>query len=333
MPIRVSHIVNFSGGKDSAATVELAIQHGEPFRLVMADTGHEAPITIDHAHRVGERFQRETGSNSGLEIVRADFTDRIRAKREYVREQWPKKGVPADVIERALAALHPTGNPYLDLCIWKGRFPSSRAQFCTQELKAEPIWRQVIEPALHTSPVVQWLGVRRDESANRANALMFHKVRTPGLHPMVVFRPIIHWTAANVFSYLRARGAPINPLYRQGMGRVGCFPCIHATKHELRQISLRFPEAFERLEEWEAMVAEASKRGAATFFASDKTPEGAAMARAGITGERGGPQYPRATAVAKWAETDKGGRQLNWLQRAEDEDAAGVCSSQYGLCE
>jgi hypothetical protein len=41
--------------------------------------------------------------------------------------------------ERAAEALRPSGNPFLDLCLWKGRFPSRMTQFCTQFLKTEPL--------------------------------------------------------------------------------------------------------------------------------------------------------------------------------------------------
>ncbi|MDS9468187.1 phosphoadenosine phosphosulfate reductase family protein [Paracoccus sp. MBLB3053] len=321
-----NHIVNISGGKDSTATYLLALERGVPFRAVMADTGNEHPDTIAYALSLGER----TGGPT-VEMFKADFTERMAKKRAFVAAKWPEHGVPADVIERALAVLHPTGIPFLDLCMWKGRFPSRRAQFCTEFLKSEVIGSQVIEPARCAGPVIQWLGVRRAESLARRNSPMWQTVRTPGLHIMRFYRPLIHWSAGNVFSYAAACGLEPNPLYLQGMSRVGCFPCINASKPELRAIATRFPEAFDRIAEWEAICAEASKRGAATFFAGDTTPEGASMARSGVTGHRGGEQYPRAHAVAEWARTDRGGKQFSWII---DQEVDGLsCSSHYGLCE
>ncbi|MCA0422089.1 MAG: hypothetical protein LCH61_01985, partial [Proteobacteria bacterium] len=130
-----------------------------------------------------------------------------------------------------------------------------------------------------------------------------------------------------------------NPLYLQGMGRVGCFPCINAAKDEIRAISLRFPEAIDRIEEWEAICAAASKRGVGTFFAADVTPEGAALGRMikaiPDPEERrrasAAAPWPNARAVAEWARTDRGGKQFNWLMDTEDDGLS--CSSQYGLCE
>jgi len=355
---RAQHIVNLSGGKDSQACALLAAQRGRPFRLVMADTGHEHPATIDHAHYVAEFV------GAPLEIVRMDFTDRIAAKREFVALEWPKAGVPAERVERALEVLRPTGIPFLDLCIWKGRFPSRLAQFCTEFLKARAVEEQVIAPSLQCGHVVQWLGVRRDESQNRRHAQMFQRVRRAEPHGMLFFRPLIHWTAANVFRFSEAMGAKHNPLYMQGMGRVGCFPCINENKEGLRQIDRRFPEVKEALCEWEVLVADASKRGAATFFAADVTPEGAALARevkrladwrlrtdhrelleTGMEKERdrllqklradlsAAAPWPTVDDVFAWSRTDRGGRQFNMLKRAFEADEGLSCSSQYGLCE
>ncbi|MGA0615920.1 phosphoadenosine phosphosulfate reductase family protein [Paracoccus sp. KR1-242] len=328
------HIVNVSGGKDSTATYLLALDSGRSFRAVMADTGNEHPDTIEYAARLGER----TGGPQ-VEIYRADFTERMAKKRAFVAAKWPEMDIPAATVERAIAALQPTGIPFLDLCLWKGRFPSRRAQFCTEFLKSDVIGTQVIDPARRAGPVVQWLGVRRAESIARRNSPMWQTVRTPGLHTMRFYRPLIHWSAQNVFSYAAARGLDPNPLYLQGMGRVGCFPCINASKAELRAIATRFPEAFDRIAEWEAICAEASKRGAGTFFAADVTPEGAALAkrisriedREARNAASAAAPWPNARKVAEWARTDRGGKQFNWIIDQADDGLS--CSSQYGLCE
>lgn len=330
------HIVNISGGKDSAACYLLALQRGRPFRAVMADTGNEHPVTIEYAERLAER----TGGPK-VEVFRADFSDRMARKRAYIAEHWPAEGVPQDLVDRAIAAIQPTGIPFLDLCLWKGRFPSRRAQFCTEFLKSDVIMTQVIDPARQAGPVVQWLGLRRAESLARRNAPMWQVVRTPGQHPMRFYRPLIHWSAGNVFSFAAAHGLDPNPLYLQGMGRVGCFPCINASKGEIRAIALRFPEAIERIAEWEAICAEASKRGCGTFFAADVTPEGARLAaqisrikdREARAAASAAAPWPNARQVAEWSRTDRGGRQFNLLDAAFAEDEALSCSSQYGLCE
>lgn len=328
--MKTTHIVNISGGKDSAACYLLALERGRPFRAVMADTGNENEAATEWVARLHER----TGGPQ-VEVFRADFSRQIDQKRRFVSSKWREQGVPEATIARALAVLVPTGNPFLDLCIWKGRFPSRRAQFCTEWLKRDVMDRQVVAPALtEAGRVVQWIGVRRDESLNRANTPMFRRYSTADGR-VLMYSPLIHWRAEACFAIAARHGLPPNPLYQQGMSRVGCFPCINASKAELAQIGRRYPEVIERLAEWEAIVADAAKRGAATFFASDVTPEGAAMGKAakaaGLSSEASAAlPWPRAAEVFEWAKTTRGGRQYDLLGHAEDGLS---CSSQYGLCE
>ncbi|MGE2624599.1 phosphoadenosine phosphosulfate reductase family protein, partial [Escherichia coli] len=67
--------------------------------------------------------------------VKADFSRQIEGKRRFIAEKWPVSLVeecgmsPEEAAERihhALEVLKPTGNPFLDLCMWKGRFPSTK---------------------------------------------------------------------------------------------------------------------------------------------------------------------------------------------------------------
>ena len=154
----------------------------------------------------------------------------------------------------------------------------------------------MIEPLLETpglQALVSWQGVRADESRNRRDLPEFDvEMGTwePKPQGHLILRPIIDWTVDQVFEMHRRHGVKPNPLYKMGMGRVGCMPCIHARKSELRSIASRAPEAFDRLLKWEAAVAAVSKRGAATFFSAGKTP-GTAATRSNIT------------AIKEWALT------------------------------
>lgn len=252
------HIVSVSGGKDSTATYLLAMESGRPFRAVFADTGNEHEWTYDYVRTL----HLKTGGPQ-VEEVRADFTVDFARKREYVLNKWPGKGVPDDVVQRAAKVLEKTsGNPYLDLCMWKGRFPSRMAQFCTEELKTMPIIDQVILPAMRNGPVLQWLGIRADESANRAKQPRFNR-HDSGSY---LWRPIFAWTVSDVWAMHEKHGLKRNPLYLNGMGRVGCMPCINCNAGEFAAISSRFPEHLKRIEEWQHLVGQASKRGRSTFF-------------------------------------------------------------------
>lgn len=211
---RPQHIVNISGGKDSASCYMLAMMRGRPFRAVTADTGHENELTYEWISKLSER----TGGPK-VEIVKSDFSKQIARKRELVQTKWVEQGVPDEIIRGALDVLHPTGNPFIDLCIWKGRFPSRMAQFCTEWLKAEPIKLQVFDPARSIGPVVSWQGERRNESANRAKLPRMSRIKEPGLSDLLIFRPILHWSAQNAFELHKHFGLDPNPLYRMGMRR------------------------------------------------------------------------------------------------------------------
>ena len=322
--MRAVHVVNISGGKDSTACYLLAIERGRPFRAVMADTGHEHPITMEFVQRLPER----TGGPE-IEIIKADFTRQMEVRRRNLPRVWGKAGVPQERIDQAIALMHPTGNPFLDLCVLKGRFPSSQRRFCTEELKSLPL-EQWQAPILDAGNIVRWQGERRAESLRRSQLPMFHRVRwTAPRRTVLIYRPLIHWQAEDCFALHARHGLDPNPLYREGMRRVGCFPCIDSGKAELSAIARRFPEAVDKLMEWERIVGEVSKRGAGTFFAGDTTPEGRAMSAAGIKGGVNG-QYPSAREVFRWAGTTRGGRQFDLLAALDDGLS---CSSQYGLCE
>ena len=309
----IQHIVNFSGGKDSTAVYLRAMELGRPFRAIFCDTGHEHPMTIEFVEQIHER----TGGPK-VEVIRADFTKDFARKRAYLLEHWPVAGVPADRVERAAALLEtPTGIPFLDLCVMKGRFPSTKARFCTEELKVLPLLSQVVAPALRAGPVLRWVGVRADESGYRAKLPALERADGRGHW---IWRPILRWTAGDVFAFHRKHGLEPNPLYKLGMGRVGCMPCIMARKGELAEIARRWPEEFERVAEWERIAAETSRWGKATLFAADKTPYG----------PTGDGHYPGIHDVAEWARTSRGGRQHDMFTDLEEVPA---CSSVYGLCE
>lgn len=127
------HILSISGGKDSTALWILAkIERDLDVTPVFADTGHEHPETyayLDYLETVLGPITR----------VQADFSRLFERRRKFIAEKWTESGVTHEHVAQVLALLRPTGNPFLDLCMLKGRFPSTKARFCSQELKHAPI--------------------------------------------------------------------------------------------------------------------------------------------------------------------------------------------------
>jgi len=314
----VIHCVSVSTGKDSGATacVALETQPRESLRFIACDTGNEH----ENFHPYLGYMERHLDIK--IDVLRADLSGEVIRFREYVREHWPLKGVPEADCERAIRALVPTGNPFLDLCLWKGRFPSRRAQFCTDFLKTRPSveYQLGLIESGQCEAVWSWQGVRIDESEAR-------RTRLQGTGACVVsfqeqgggiwnYRPILRWKAEDCFEAHRLVGLEPNSLYRQGMTRVGCMPCINASKDEVLEISKRFPGHIDRIEYWESRVADASKRQEASFFPDPN--------RDAHLNKRGIRNY------VEWAKTGRGGHTTDWIRITEEPKA---CESAYGLCE
>jgi phosphoadenosine phosphosulfate reductase len=70
-------------------------------------------------------------------------------------------------------------------------------------------------------------GLRRDESPTRANTPVV------GFDPKrgkVKVNPIAAWSQSDVDSYISRWNVPVNELFKQGYGSIGCWPCTRRTK-------------------------------------------------------------------------------------------------------
>ena len=70
-------------------------------------------------------------------------------------------------------------------------------------------------------------GLRRDESPTRANTPVVHFEAARG---KVKVNPLAAWTQQDVDAYISRWNVPVNPLFSQGYGSVGCWPCTRRTK-------------------------------------------------------------------------------------------------------
>lgn len=317
--LKTHNIVSVSGGKDSTATLLLAIERcTENLQAVFADTGHEHPETYKYL----DYLEQATGIQ--IRRIKADFAARMEGKRRYILEHWAADGVPQERIDRAIECLQPTGNPFLDMCLWKGRFPSTKARFCTQELKVLPIQQQVYAPLLadpDTQDIYSWQGIRADESRARASL----PEQDEDQMGVINYRPILRWTAEMVFDFHRKHGVRWNPLYEQGMGRVGCMPCVNSRKDELQEIARRFPAEIERVAEWERLASITAKRGNATFFCAVVDPTAAQSDDFTNAANTHG-----IARMVEWSKTSRGGRQYDMIASTATDTG---CKSSYGLCE
>ena len=310
-------VLSLSGGKDSTAMYLLALEQGLDFVPVFADTGHEHPITVEYVDAL-------PGKTGGPEVrtVKADFAGKFPKKRQTIRDKWPLEGVPPHVVERALDACKPTGNPFLDICILNAGFPSAWSRFCTDNLKIRPIEDQVYGPLLREGVDVEsWQGVRAGESFARSTLeerqALVPPRRLKAKGKLSVYRPLLRWSVADVWRQHRRHGLEPNPLYAMGAVRVGCMPCVFANKRGVRVVAERHPEHIERVEEWERLVGAASKNDPpkATLFPYK------GHGRKGIR------------AVAEWSRTERGGKTVSLIPLEEVRpDLLESCGA-WGACE
>lgn len=191
-------------------------------------------------------------------------------------------------------------------------FPSGVARFCTRLLKVEPVqnyfaqvrYDQGVKP-------VNAVGIRADESAARAQ-----QVAVEEQDEATVWRPLLQWDEAQVRAVHAEHGVRPNPLYLQGASRVGCWPCIHARKHELRHLAAVAPERLAHIAGLEQRVtalrqAANPEAAEATFFKSRV---------AGVPKQ----QIP---AIIEWA-TTKDGELIDDIEDIEEQGCM-----RWGLCE
>ena len=126
----------------------------------------------------------------------------------------------------------------LEVCTKYKRFPGGGARHCTDELKIRPSKFFYKYLAEQQGGFEVWMGVRSQESSERAKRYEF-KVSNelyaphdfmPRKYPKyleklgVMFRvPVLEWSKYEVLDFLDGEE---NELYSHGFDRVGCFPCL-----------------------------------------------------------------------------------------------------------
>lgn len=229
------------------------------------------PYTYEYVARLHER----TGGPK-VQVVTADFSRELARKRAYLESGRAMKRTVRPwteaQVERVLAAgLEPTGIPFLDLCRANGIFPTRRKRFCTVMLKRLTIFDTIFQPLIDAGyNILSWQGIRALESKERACLPMWEVA--PESEHLIIYRPIIGWTVKDDADMHRRHDVKLNPLYGLGFNRVGCMPCINATKLDLRLMARMFPEYVKKIGQWEKIVSSVSRKGRATFFTPDRTP-------------------------------------------------------------
>lgn len=240
---RTKHIVGFSGGIDSQATL----------RWVRNRFGDENAIALNSQ---AGRWEHDLTASFVRSYSKSVFpiTEVVPLVKDiWITDGWAEK-------EHGLA-----GDQELTMELLveiKKRSPSRTAKFCTEILKLRPQRRWTTENFQVGGQYEEWdyvryTGVRRQESKSRENTpFVFHDK----FFDCDVHCPLADWTKQMCFDYVRYHDEPVNPLYSLGFERVGCMPCIEAGKEEIARIADRFPESIDKVRALEEKTGK-------TFFA------------------------------------------------------------------
>jgi len=72
-----------------------------------------------------------------------------------------------------------------------------------------------------------WLcGLRRDQALTRQAAEV---IEWDSQHGKYKISPLVDWSEAAVWQYIKVNGVPYNALYDRGFRSIGCAPCTRAT--------------------------------------------------------------------------------------------------------
>lgn len=231
-------VIGYSGGKDSTCALQLIWsalsalpkkQRSKPIYVLSSDTLVETPVIVDYIDQALGAINRQAKAQ-GLPIE-------------------ARKVVP-DVSDSFWVNLLGRGYPA----------PSKRFRWCTERLKIDPANAFIKEKVTEFGEVVMVLGVRRSESATRAQVMSLHRIKNsvlsrhttlPGAY---VYTPIESFSADDVWSYLLQTKNPwggdnrqLLAMYRNaqagecplvvdkntescGNSRFGCWVCTVVTK-------------------------------------------------------------------------------------------------------
>ena len=208
-------------------------------------------------------------------------------------------------------------------------FPARMQRWCTRELKIDPIlaYHSAIAEELGTD-TCSVVGLRAEESEARARMDTFgFDDRWGGF----VWRPILRWPVAEVLAIHHRHGLSVNPLYRRGHSRVGCWPCIYSSKDEIRLWADSDPSGVAEIAALErSCEEERARRNIATpgRYTSDKASF--FQSREVSTDASGKRVYlpMHVEQVVAWSRTARGGKQGILVR--EDPDSG---CFRWGLCD
>lgn len=244
----------------------------------------------------------------------------------YIDTRWEWKGHYAylEEIERLIGPferIH-ADETFAQITRRKKSFPSRVRKWCTEHLKVKPfrVWLEAMRDRTGQDVRVL-LGIRREESTKRADPVQTPEREWSEAYDCDVWRPILDWKVSDVAAEHHLAGVPMHPLYHMGAERVGCWPCVNASKPELRLLGELSPERVDEIRNLEREMG-------ATMFVRDRRTEKKKLIANGATAAEAGPSVEPLPIddVMTWARTAHGGREIALYQPRSGCARWGVCS-------
>lgn len=275
------------------------------------------------------------GKDSAATAARVRHVYGLAARYVFADTEWeaPETYDYLGVIERTLGiTIERVGVPggMRAKILARAGFPARKQRWCTRELKVKVLRafhdRVAEEEDRETVSVV---GIRAEESEDRAAMTEWgYDDRWKGY----VWRPAIDATVEEVIAQHHAVGLPLNPLYLLGHNRVGCYPCIYASKEEVRLWASHAPWRVAEVRELEHAVAQLrAERNAETEgrYAHDQASFFQARMAVKDPQTKKRRYLPMSVDdVVEWSKTDRGGRQGLLVREAPNTGCF-----RWGMCE
>lgn len=215
-PANIPAVAASLASVDPREILALALREYGP-DLAISFSGAEDVVLVDMAAKIGGAFRVFSLDTGRLHGETYGFLDKVRG--HY--------GLPIEVFFPQPAAVEP-------LVREKGLFSfyTDGHKECCGVRKVEPLVRALL-------PSRAWVtGQRKDQSpGTRADVPVVQLDHTFGspARPLVKFNPLIGWTSAQVWGYIRDHDVPYNALHDRGFISIGCEPCtrpVHPGQHE-----------------------------------------------------------------------------------------------------
>ena len=239
-------VVTDSGGKDSSVCKELALRAGIPFEILHSHTTADAPETVRFVGAEAKRFE-------DLGIKYTINYPTFKGKRVSMWGLIPQKLMPPTRIVRyCCSVLKENGGA--------GRFITTGVRWAESQNRKNN--RGIYEKNGDKNHRI----ILNNDNDDRR--LLFENCRIKSKRTV---NPIIDWTDNDVWDFLNDAGRPVNPLYGEGLCRVGCVGCPMAGQDGRLEEFKRWPKYKDLyMLAFEKMLHERKSRGLRTEW---QTPE------------------------------------------------------------